>query len=294
MTGPALAAEETTPPRLYPMQFEAVVRRALAEDLGRAGDLTTDSLIEPGARARARLVAREEGRVAGIDVAGAVFSLLEPSVAVDVVLGDGSEASAGALIARIEGPARALLTGERVALNFLGHLSGIATETARAVAAVAGLRARIVCTRKTTPGLRALEKYAVRCGGGSNHRFGLDDAVLIKDNHLVAAGGIRPAVERVRARLGHMVKVEVEVDTLDQLRELIPLGVDNVLLDNMTPETLARAVEMVKGRMTTEASGGITPDSVSDVAQSGVDMISLGWLTHSAPALDVALELDQD
>ena len=277
---------------LNPIHYEPIVRRALEEDLGRAGDLTTDAIVPAGARASGRIVARQPGRVAGLDVAAMAFSLLDPSVFVRVARPDGSDVEAGATLAVVEGPARALLTGERTALNLLGRMCGIATTTSHLVDRVGSNPARIVCTRKTAPGLRVLDKYAVRAGGGANHRFGLDDAVLIKDNHLLVAGSIAVAVTRVRDRLGHMVKVEVEVDSLDQLDELLRLGVDAVLLDNMPPDMLTRAVAMVDGRMMTEASGGITPDTVAAVAASGVDLISLGWLTHSVTNLDVALDFE--
>jgi len=284
-----------TPPQLappVPLLYEPLLRRALREDLGRAGDLTTDAIVAPEARARGRLVARQPGRVAGLDVALRTFTLLDPSVEAAVRIGDGWDAAGGDTLAVLDGAARALLSGERVALNLLGRLSGIATATRDLVAAVRPHPARIVCTRKTTPGLRALEKYAVRCGGGANHRFGLDDAVLIKDNHLALAGGIAPAVERVRGAVGHLVKIEVEVDTLEQLEEAIGLGVDAVLLDNMDAATLRRAVAMARGRALTEASGGIRPETAAAIAATGVDLLSVGWLTHSSPALDVALDLE--
>lgn len=277
---------------LYPMHYEAIVRCALEEDLGRAGDLTTDSIVPPEARAHATIVARQAGTVAGLDVAAMAFRLLDSNVYMRVSRPDGREVQAGDVLAVVEGPARALLTGERTALNFLGRMCGIATTTSALVAAVGNSPTRIVCTRKTAPGLRVLDKYAVRAGGGANHRFGLDDAVLIKDNHLAVAGSVAVAVTRVRDRLGHMVKVEVEVDTLEQLDELLALGVDAVLLDNMAPDMLAEAVKRIGGRMVTEASGGITPDMVADVAASGVDLISLGWLTHSVTNLDVALDFE--
>lgn len=277
---------------LYPLVYEPLIRRALAEDLGQAGDLTTDAVVPPQARARAKLVARSAGRIAGLDAGLAAFTLLDPALRLEIARRDGDDVEAGSTLAVIEGAARPILTGERTALNILGRLSGIASATAAIVAKLGGLSTEIVCTRKTTPGLRALEKYAVRVGGGSNHRFGLDDAVLIKDNHLVVAGGIGPAVARARAHVGHMVKIEVEVDTLDQLAELLALKVDAVLLDNMPPAVLRQAVGMVGGRMITEASGGITPESVRAVAESGVDMISLGWLTHTVKNFDVALDFE--
>ena len=275
---------------LHPVQYERLLRDALAEDLGTAGDLTTDALVAPGARADGALVARSPGRVAGIGIAAATFTVLDPTVTATVKVDDGADVVAGTTLAIVEGPARALLSAERVALNLLGRMCGVATATAALVAATAGHRARIAPTRKTTPGLRALERYAVRAGGGVDHRFGLGDGVLIKDNHIVVAGGITPAVKRARDRVGHMVKVEVEVDTLDQLDEVIGLGVDAVLLDNMTPADLRAAVARVGGTMVTEASGGIDPTTVREVAATGVDLISSGWMTHSAPALDVGLD----
>lgn len=277
---------------LYPLMYDAIVRRALEEDLGLAGDVTSDAVVPEDAVVRARLVARRPGRVAGLPVALSAFHLLHPQIAIAVDHADGSDVGSGTTIAAVEGPARPILTAERTALNLLCGLCGIATATRTAVEVVAGTSTRIVCTRKTTPGLRVLEKYAVRVGGGVNHRFGLDDGVLIKDNHIVAAGGIEPAIRRARKRLGHMVKIEIEVDTLEQLREVIAVGADAVLLDNMTPEQLREAVSLVSGRMVTEASGGITLANLSEVANAGVDIVSLGWLTHSAPILDIALDLD--
>ena len=275
---------------LYPLLYEVTVRRALAEDLGKGGDLTTDAIVPADATGTALIVARRAGRIAGMDVAASAFRLLEPRLQVDIRIADGSDASAGETLALICGRARPILSAERTALNFLGHLCGIATTTRGVVRAIEQYPTRVVCTRKTTPGLRALEKYAVRAGGGSNHRFGLDDAVLIKDNHLTLAGGVTEAVRRVRRSIGHMVKIEVEVDTLEQLEEALGSGVDAVLLDNMPLETLARAVGMARGKALTEASGGITPANAPAVAATGVDLISLGWITHSAPALDVSLD----
>ncbi|MBP2316301.1 carboxylating nicotinate-nucleotide diphosphorylase [Azospirillum soli] len=276
---------------LHSLTYEPIVRAALAEDLGRAGDITTDSIVPADSIATARLVARKDGRVAGLEVALSAFRILDPDAHVEVEHGDGADVPPGGTIATVTGHARALLTGERTALNLLGRLSGIATATRALVREVEGTHARIVCTRKTTAGLRVLEKHAVRLGGGFNHRFGLDDAVLIKDNHIAVAGGIRPAVERVRANIGHMVKVEVEVDTLEQLEELLTLPADVVLLDNMDPATLRRAVAMVDGRMLTEASGNVTLSTVRAIAEAGVDMISVGWITHSAPNLDIGLDM---
>ena len=267
-----------------------VVAAALAEDLGRAGDLTTDAIIPADRAATVRLVSREPGVVAGLPLAELAWELLDPSVRLEVHLPDGSRVNPGDAIATIHGPARALLTGERVALNFLGHLSGVATGTATIAAAIAHTAAKVADTRKTIPGLRALQKYAVTCGGGSNHRFGLDDAVMIKDNHIAVAGGLRAAVEAARAHVGHLVKIEVEVDTLEMLAELLEVGADVVLLDNMSPAELRRAVELVGGRMVTEASGRITPETAAAIAESGVDLISVGWLTHSARVLDIGLD----
>ncbi len=277
---------------------EDVVRRAFAEDLGCGGDITSEATVPAGSRIAGRIVARREGVIAGVDAACCAFRLLDDGVEISVECGDGERVDGervdgGGTVLRLHGNARALLTAERTALNLLGHLSGIATATAGLAAAIEGYRARITCTRKTTPGLRALEKRAVRLGGGSNHRFGLGDAVLIKDNHIAIAGGIRPAIERARIAAGHMRKVEVEVDTLEQLEQALAAGPpDAVLLDNMRPAGLARAVELVAGRATTEASGGITAETIQDVAASGVDYISVGWITHSAPALDIGLDVE--
>ncbi|MGJ5207939.1 carboxylating nicotinate-nucleotide diphosphorylase [Bradyrhizobium sp. HKCCYLR20261] len=275
---------------LSPLLYEPLVRMALLEDLGRAGDITTDAIVSAEQRASLKLRARQHGVIAGLDVAGCAFQTVSPEVRVEIVRGDGSAVAPGDVIATVSGPARALLTGERVALNFLCHLSGVATATAWLVAAVKGTRAQIVCTRKTTPGLRALEKYAVRAGGGGNHRFGLDDAVLIKDNHIAIAGGIEAAVTRAKAHAGHLVKIEVEVDSLAQLEEALALGVDAVLLDNMTPAELDRAVGMARGKAITEASGRINVDTAPAIAAAGVDLISVGWITHSSAALDIGLD----
>jgi len=278
----------TRPP--HALLIEPIVRQALAEDLGRAGDITSELTVAPEARSKASLIARQSGTIAGLIVAERTFALVDQALHFELAAPDGSTVQSGTVLARIEGSARALLTAERVALNFTGHLSGVATATRALVDAVAGTKARIVCTRKTTPGLRLLQKYAVRCGGGYNHRFGLDDAVLIKDNHLVAAGGIKPAIERVRAGLGHMAKIQLEVDSLPQLEEALGLGVDTILLDNMTPAELARAVALSKGRATLEASGNVTLATVRAIAETGVEYISSGAITHSAPSLDVALD----
>jgi nicotinate-nucleotide pyrophosphorylase (carboxylating) len=272
------------------IMIEPAVRAALLEDLGRAGDLTTDAIVPKDHRATTVLAARQTGIVAGLDLAMLAFRLVDQELEITVERVDGSHVARGEIIASVTGPARAMLTAERTALNFLCHLSGIATATASMVAAVRGHRAKVICTRKTTPGLRALEKYAVRAGGGSNHRFGLDDAILIKDNHIAIAGGIRPAIERARTYAGHLVKIEVEVDTLAQLEEALGLAPDAVLLDNMTVDNLRQAVAMVAGRAITEASGRITLDTVAEIAATGVDLISVGWLTHSAPILDIGLD----
>ena len=272
------------------LMLEPVVRAALLEDLGRAGDLTTDAIVSAQARAETALVARQAGTVAGLDVAALAFRLVEPKIEITVERPDGTRLAPGDVVATIAGPARGILTAERVALNFLGHLSGVASATATLVQAVNGHKARICCTRKTMPGLRALQKYAVRAGGGVNHRFGLDDAVLIKDNHVAAAGGIRPAILAARAGVGHLVKIEVEVDTLAQLEEALAVGIDAVLLDNMKPDELAQAVRMIDGRAIAEASGRITPATAPAIAAAGVDLISAGWLTHSATVLDIGLD----
>ncbi|HUJ97878.1 MAG TPA: carboxylating nicotinate-nucleotide diphosphorylase [Stellaceae bacterium] len=279
-----------TIPPLPLVLVEPLVRAALVEDLGRAGDITTDAIVPAEARATTALVARQKGVLAGLDLALLAFRLVDPAIAARIERRDGDPLSPGAVIAIIEGPARGILTGERVALNFLCHLSGVASATAGIVEAIRGQRARVVCTRKTMPGLRSVQKYAVRVGGGTNHRFGLDDAVLIKDNHIAVAGGIRPAVERARAGVGHLVKIEVEVDTLAQLEEAMAVGVDAVLLDNMSAEELRRAVALVERRAITEASGRITPATAPAIAASGVDLISVGWLTHSAAVLDIGLD----
>ncbi len=283
------------PAPLPAVLYAPLLHAALAEDLGRAGDLTSAAVLDAHATATARLVARQAGVVAGLDIAAAAFGLLDGSIRVTLRARDGDAVAAGAELATVAGPARGILSAERVALNVLGRLCGIATRTRAFVDAVAGTGARIADTRKTTPGLRALEKHAVRCGGGTNHRFGLDDAVLIKDNHVAVAGGVAAAVRRARAHVGHMVVVSVEVTTLDQLDALLAMPerrtADVVLLDNFDVATLAEAVRRVAGRLTTEASGGITLANARAVAATGVDVLSVGALTHSAPALDVALDV---
>jgi len=283
---------EVSPPALSLPRYlvEQAVATALEEDLGGVGDITTNTIIPPDAQGDASIIVRKPGVIAGLDLAAASFKSLDPDVRFTRIVEDGRKVEAGATIARIAGKTRALLTGERTALNFFGRLSGIATLTAGYVAAVEGTHAKIVETRKTTPGLRALEKYAVRCGGGTNHRFGLYDAVLVKDNHIAAAGGLAEALNAVRTAVGHLVKIEVEVDTLDQLENVLRFPIDAVLLDNMDAGTLKRAIALVKGRVITEASGGVTLESVREIAKTGVDLISVGALTHSARSLDSSLE----
>ena len=276
---------------LPPLLTEPLIREALREDLGEAGDLTTLATIPADRRAVAALNARGEGRVAGVELARRVFAAVDPGLAVEVHAPDGAAVAAGAPVMTVRGSARSLLTAERVALNLLGHLSGVATATAALVDAVSGTGARVACTRKTLPGLRAAQKHAVLCGGGRNHRFGLHDAAMIKDNHVVAAGGIAPALAAARAALGHTVAIEVEVDRLDQLEEALSGGADVVLLDNMDTGQLREAVAAARGRAVLEASGNVTAKTVRAVAETGVDVISSGWITHSAPNLDVGLDL---
>jgi nicotinate-nucleotide pyrophosphorylase (carboxylating) len=276
--------------RLPDLMVEPIVRSALLEDLGRAGDLTTEAIVPAAARAETALVARQPGVVAGLDIAALAFRLVDPAITVDIARPDGTAVVPGDCLAVISGPARGMLTAERVALNFLGHLSGVATATRTLVEAVRGHKARICCTRKTMPGLRALQKYAVRAGGGVNHRFGLDDAVLIKDNHVAAAGGVASAIRLARAGVGHLVKIEVEIDRLDQLDEALGEKADAILLDNMTPAQLGEAVRRIAGRAVSEASGRISPATAPAIAASGVDLISAGWLTHSAQVLDIGLD----
>jgi nicotinate-nucleotide pyrophosphorylase (carboxylating) len=281
-----------SPPEFSLPRFlvEQAVAAALAEDLGGVGDITTDAIIPADAQGEASIVARKAGVIAGLDIAQQAFKSLDPEARFTRVVVDGGKVEAAGTIAKVSGKIRALLTGERTALNFLGRLGGIATLTAAYVAAVEGTRAKIVETRKTTPGSRALEKYAVRCGGGMNHRFGLYDAVLVKDNHIAAAGGIANALQTLCTQIGHLIKIEVEVNTLDQLEEALRFPIDAVLLDNMNVETLKVAVALVKGRVVTEASGGVTLDNVGEIARTGVDLISVGALTHSARSLDSSLD----
>lgn len=280
----------STLPPLPRLLLEPIVRNALLEDLGPAGDITSNAVVPADHRSVVVMAAREPGVIAGLDAAELAFQLVDPAIVMNRNVMDGATVEPGDIIATIEGPSRGLLTAERTALNFLGHLSGIASVTARIVAAIAGSKASVACTRKTTPGLRAMEKYAVRSGGGMNHRFALYDAVLIKDNHIAVSGSVRHAIRRAKTGVGHLVKIEVEVDTLAQLQEAMEEGVDAVLLDNMTPEQLREAVHFVAGRAITEASGRINPQTAPAVAASGVDLISIGWLTHSAPVLDIGLD----
>ncbi len=278
---------------LSPLEIDEAVTRALAEDLGRAGDITSIATVPETARARAIVVARQAGMIAGLPLVAATLRKLSPDIEMSARLRDGAAVTAGTALLTVGGDARAILAAERTALNFLGQLSGVASATAQFVRRLQGSKARIACTRKTIPGLRALQKYAVRCGGGFNHRFGLDDAILIKDNHIAVAGSIRAALQGAKARAGHLVKIEIECDTLDQLREVLDTGLaDVVLLDNMDAAMLKAAVGMVAGRLVTEASGGITLENVAAIAATGVDYISAGAITHSAPALDVALDIE--
>lgn len=279
-----------THPPLPRLLLEPLVRGALIEDLGRAGDITTDAIVPGDLIVRAVLRAREKGVVAGLDVARLAFELIDPRIVMEAHHAEGGKVGPGDVVATISGPARGILTAERTALNFLGHLCGIATATASIVEALSTYETKVVATRKTTPGLRALEKYAVLAGGGASHRYGLDDAMLIKDNHIAIAGGVSAALRRARAAAGHLVKIEVEVDNLQQLEEALAIGVDAVLLDNMGPDQLGEAVALVDRRAVTEASGRITPTTAPAIAASGVDLVSVGWLTHSAPVLDLGLD----
>ncbi len=278
---------------LSPLAIDEAVMRALDEDLGRAGDVTSIATIPERTPARAVMVARQAGAIAGLPLAVAAFHALSPDIQIDANARDGDAVAKGAKLLTMSGPARAILAGERTALNFVGRLSGVATLTASYVKQAEGTKLRICCTRKTTPGLRALEKYAVRCGGGFNHRFGLDDAILIKDNHIAVAGGVKAVLQRARAHAGHLVKIEIEVDTLDQLRDVLATGqADVVLLDNMDIATLKEAVKIAGGKVVLEVSGGVTLASIAEIAKTGVDYASSGALTHSAPNFDVALDIE--
>ena len=289
-------AARRVPPPLPEVLVEPLVRMALKEDLGRAGDMTSVSTIPAETKAQVALCARDQGVIAGLQLARTAFRLMDPSLKIAVERGDGTAVAPGDVIAHVQGPARAILSAERVALNFMGHLSGIATATSKLVGAVekAGptAKARITCTRKTTPGLRSVEKHAVLCGGGVNHRFGLDDAILIKDNHIAIAGGVTAALEAAFAYAGHMTQIEIEVDTLDQLEEALSAGAKVVLLDNMSPEILQQAVKMTAGRAVLEASGRVSAETVTAIAATGVDYISSGAITHSAPCLDIGLDYE--
>jgi nicotinate-nucleotide pyrophosphorylase (carboxylating) len=279
-------------PELPRLLVDRAVEAALIEDLGRAGDITAQATLPPEAKAIAAFVARKPGVSAGIDFARRAMAMMDPAIRFSTLIADGTRVKPGDVIARVEGSARAVLSAERVALNFLGHLSGVASATRMFADKIAHTKTKIVCTRKTTPGLRAFEKYAVKCGGGANHRFGLDDAILIKDNHIAVCGSVAEAIRRARAFTGHLVKIEVEVDRLDQLVEAMTERPDAVLLDNMAPDMLRQAVAIVAGLAVTEASGGVGPDTVKAIAESGVDLISTGWITHSAPVLDIGLDIE--
>ncbi len=295
-------------PVLSPLMIEGIVKAALLEDLGRAGDITTYATIGPEKTAKAALNSREDGVIAGIELARAAFRLVDPAVVFTALVSDGDRVAPGTPLIRVEGPARSILSAERVALNFLMHLSGIATYTARFAAEIAHTRARVTCTRKTLPGLRAVEKYAVRLGGGSNHRFGLDDAILIKDNHIAVSGGVDRAIHAARAYAGHLVKIEVEVDNLDQMREALAARPDAILLDNMGPELLREAVEINRahgglaetdyaaavGRVALEASGNVNIHTIRGIAETGVDYISTSKITMAAPTLDIGLDVEID
>lgn len=275
------------------IQLRQFIRDVLNEDLG-AGDLTTESLVPVGHKSVAVLLAKQDGVIAGLPVAEMVFQELDPSIRFTLLKEEGDRVTKGTYIARIEGSTRAILTGERVALNLLQRMSGIATLTRQLVDLVDGLSCHVLDTRKTTPGLRQLEKYAVRMGGGTNHRFGLSHGVMLKDNHIAMAGSIKKAVEAVRKRVGHMVQVEVEADTLEQVKEILELDVDAILLDNMSVTTLREAVKLIDRKKWVEASGGITPETIRSIAETGVDAVSLGFLTHSAQAMDISLDFVEE
>jgi nicotinate-nucleotide pyrophosphorylase (carboxylating) len=276
----------------HPIFFDEIIINALKEDFGRSGDLTTEALVSKDVRATGRIFAKQSGCIAGLEIAVRTFNLLESGAQIEILAAEGESVKSGDVLSVISASARTILAGERTALNILGRLSGIATSTQEVVKRVKGYKARIVCTRKTTPGLRALEKYAVRTGGGFNHRFGLDDAVLIKENHITVAGSVANAVRGVRSRIGHLAKVEVEVETLEQLRDAVMEKVDIVMLDNMSFETACEAMKIVDGRLMVEVSGGLTSEDAEKYAAIGVDIISMGRLTHSSPAFDVSLIMD--
>jgi len=282
-------------PELPQLMVEDQVRAALLEDLGRAGDITSNATIGPERQAKAEMNSREAGIISGLPLAEAAFRLINPAICFEALVADGARVEPGALIARISGPARGLLSAERVALNYLMHLSGIATHTARFADAIAHTSAKVTCTRKTIPGLRGVEKYAVRCGGGSSHRYGLDDAIMIKDNHIVVAGGIAQALKAAKAFAGHLVKIEIEVDTLEQFETVLTEGADVCLLDNMGPKVLREAVAMNNsmggGRIKLEASGNVNLDTIKVIAETGVDYISTSKITMAAPTLDIGLDM---
>ena len=277
-------------PALDEVLLKPLVEAALTEDLGRRGDVTSQATIPATMQAKLQIKARQAGVICGMDLARLSFALVDAQIEFIAQVVDGETVAAGTVLAIVSGNARHLLTAERTALNFMTHLSGIATATRQIVDSVAEYPAQITCTRKTIPGLRTVQKYAVRCGGGRNHRLGLDDAILIKDNHIAIAGDIKTAIQQAQDFAGHLTPIEVEVDTLEQLEQALEAGVSLVLLDNMSPETLSKAVTMCKGRAKTEASGGITPETVQAVAETGVDFIAMGYLTHSTTALDIGLD----
>ena len=289
MTSPLIAPDAF----ISPLAIEEAVRNALAEDLGRAGDVTSIATVPQGTLGRAVVAARKAGTIAGLPLVEAAFKTIDASIKIEGFARDGMAVAAKTPLLAVAGEARSILAAERVALNFIGHLSGIATATAEFVRRIAHTQARVCCTRKTTPGLRALEKYAVRCGGGYNHRFGLDDAILIKDNHIAVAGGIKPVLERAKGAAGHLVKIEIEVDSLNQLKEVLDVGLaDVVLIDNFDLEAMRKAVAMAAGRVVIEASGGITLESAAAIAETGVDYLSSGALTHSVQNLDIGLDIE--
>lgn len=277
-------------PALAEVLLKPLVETALTEDLGRRGDVTSQATIPADMRAQLQIKARQAGVICGMDLARLSFALIDEQIEFIAKVNDGATVEAGTVLATVRGNARNLLTAERTALNFMTHLSGIATDTKKIVDSVAEYPTQITCTRKTIPGLRIIQKYAVRCGGGRNHRLGLDDAILIKDNHIAIAGDIKTAIQQAQNFAGHLIPIEVEVDTLGQLEQALEAGVNLVLLDNMAPEVLSKAVAMCKGRAKTEASGGITPETVQAVAETGVDFIAMGYLTHSTTALDIGLD----
>ncbi|MGP9692114.1 carboxylating nicotinate-nucleotide diphosphorylase [Psychrobacter sp. AOP30-A2-5] len=277
-------------PALDDVLLRPLVEAALTEDLGRRGDVTSQATIPADMQAKLEIKARQAGVICGMDLARLSFAMVDPQIEFVAQVADGEWVDAGTVLASVRGNARHLLTAERTALNFMTHLSGIATDTRKIVDSVAEYPAQITCTRKTIPGLRIVQKYAVRCGGGRNHRLGLDDAILIKDNHIAIAGDIKTAIKQAQYFAGHLIPIEVEVDTLEQLAQALDAGVSLVLLDNMSPEILLQAVTMCKGRARTEASGGITPETVQAAAKTGVDFIAMGYLTHSTTALDIGLD----